>query len=407
VTEDIDRPWAAFRYRDFRLLWVTLLAGGVALWLRLLGTAQWLLEATGSPLVVGAIGAVQLAVQIPALLWGGTLADHIDRRRLVTLAGGVTGLALLTLGILDLAGALAPWMVFVAIAVTAGSQMLGNPSRAALAAASVPERQLVRAVSTDNATGNVAAIAGPLVFAAISTTAGLTATFLTGAALALLAAAVPLALRLRGTPETRSEGSTWRRTVEGLRYTARHPILPGLFLLDWGITVVSFYREILPVLALGMFAAGASATGVLGAANSTGAVAGALVAGLLAAWRAKGMLVLWASLAYALLLFGFAQATHLWAGAVLIALLGATDAVTVTVRHSTVMRTTPDAMRGRAYAVMILAAQTANNVGTIWVGFWAGAIGADDTILLGGVLSLLATLAIWRLWTPIRAYRAD
>jgi MFS family permease len=401
-----DRAWAAFRYRDYRLLWATLLTGGMVLWLRILGTAQWLLDETGSPIQVGFIGVVQLCVQIPALLWGGTLADRIDRKGLLVLANGTTTVLMFTLAMLDLHDLLAPWMLFLAIALTATSQMLANPSRAALSAISVPERHLMRAVSSDNATGNLAAIAGPLLFAALSVQAGITTAFFVAAGLGSAATLLPLALRLSGRVEGGREGSTLQQTLEGLRYVARHPILPGMFLLDTGITVVSFYREILPVLALGMFAAGASATGILGAANAAGAVAGALLAAVLAAYRAKGMLVLYASLAYGLILFGFAGATHLFVGALMIALLGLSDAITVTVRHSTVMLTTPDAMRGRAYAAMILAAQTANNLGTIWVGFWAGSIGAHRTILLGGVLSVLATLIIWRLWRPIRAYRS-
>jgi len=201
--------------------------------------------------------------------------------------------------------------------------------------------------------------------------------------------------------------STAHQTWEGLRYVARHPILPGLFLLDTGITVASFYREILPVLALGLFAGGASATGMLGAANSAGAIAGSFLALLLVGYRAKGMLVLYASLAYGFILFGFGTVTTLWAGILLIAALGAADAVTVAVRQTTVMLTTPDHMRGRAFALMILAAQTANNVGTIWVGVWAGAIGAGNTMVLGGVISIAATLVIWRFWRPIREFRSD
>jgi hypothetical protein len=64
-------------------------------------------------------------------------------------------------------------------------------------------------------------------------------------------------------------------------------------------------------------------------------------------------------------------------------------------------------MRGRAFALMILAAQTANNVGTIWVGAWAGAIGAANTMLLGGVISVALTLLIWGAWRPIRTFRSD
>ena len=58
------------RNRDYRLLWGLLVASSIALWLRILGTAQALLESEGDPWRVGLIGAIQLVVQIPALLWG-------------------------------------------------------------------------------------------------------------------------------------------------------------------------------------------------------------------------------------------------------------------------------------------------------------------------------------------------
>ncbi|HSG91795.1 MAG TPA: MFS transporter [Pseudomonadales bacterium] len=400
------RPWDIFRLADYRLLWCILLASGLGLWLRILGTAQWLLNDTGSAMMVGLIGVVQLVVQIPALLWGGTLADRIDRKRLMTGAHGITCSVMATLGVLNLLGALSPPLVYLGIALTAASQMFANPSRSALVAAVVPADRLMRAASTDNATGNTAAILGPLLFAALSVSIGLTAAFLTGAALSFTAMVLPRFVSAPGQAAEREAGSTLTQTIAGLRYVAKHPILPGLFLLDTGITVVSFYREILPVLALGMFAAGAEATGLLGAANSVGAVLGSFVALALAGYRAKGMLVLYATLAYALVLFAFGMSEHLWLGVVLIALIGAADSVTVTVRHTTVMLTTPDAMRGRAFSIMVLAAQTANNVGTIWVGYWAGAIGAGQSLALGGVLSLIATVLIGWWWRPIRTYRS-
>ena len=119
------------------------------------------------------------------------------------------------------------------------------------------------------------------------------------------------------------------------------------------------------------------------------------------------MLVLYASLAYAVFLFAFGVAQTLWFGLLMIALLGAADAVTVAVRHTTVMLSTPDEMRGRAFSLMFLAAYTANNIGTIWVGFWAGLIGAANSMLLGAGLAVLATLAIGYYWKPIRTFRSE
>ena len=404
------RPWHAFTYRDYRLLWAAMVSASIVVWLRILGTAQWLLEETGSATMVGLIGVVQLVVQIPALLWGGTLADRINRKLLIALANGTTALALLSLGLLSSADLLTVPMVYAGIALTATSQMLASPARSALVPIVIPERHLMLAASTDTASANGAAIAGPLLFAALAVSTGITTVFLVGAAIAAVSALLPLCIQAAGVAASVNDEpakSTVAQTAEGFRYVSKHPILPGLFLLDAGITTASFYREILPVLALGLFAGGASATGLLGAANSVGAVAGSFIALLFVRFRAKGMLVLYASFAYGVILLGFGLAQSLLLGMIMIALLGAADAVTVAVRQTTVMQTTPDHMRGRAFALMILAAQTANNVGTIWVGAWAGAIGAGNTMVLGGVISIMATVVIGRFWRPIRDFRSD
>ena len=400
---------AVFGYRDFVLLWLVLVASSIGSWLRILGTAQWLLDHTQSAWLVGVIGFVQLLVQTPALLWGGTLADRLDRKKLMVVSHCVTAVTLLILGMLLISGQLTSMWVYAGIALTAMSHVFASPSRSALIPVVIPERLLLSAASMDTASQNTAAIIGPLIFAAVAAAYGIDAVLILGSGLFAIAALVPLAIRVEGrvAPAERLDGSTWQQTREGLSYVSRHPILPGLFLLDIGITVVSFYRDILPVLALGLFAGGAVVSGYLGAANSVGAVVGSFAALLFVAYRAKGRLVLYASLAYALFLIGFGAAQHLWIGLLMIALLGAADAVTVAVRHTTVMMATPDHMRGRAFSAMYLAAYAANNLGTVWVGFWAGVIGAANSMLLGGVLAVLATLLIGWLWRPIWAFRSQ
>ena len=416
--------WAAFLYRDYRFLWLTLMAGSIIVWMRILGAAQWLLDETGSAWLVGMIGVVQLVVQIPTTLWAGTLADRVDRKRLMFVSHGISAITLLALGVLNHLSLATPMLIYGVVGITAGTYMLSSPARSALIPIIVRKEELMTAVSTDTASANVAAIVGPLIFALVAVAFDLTAVFMLAGGIALIASLAPLLIKATGrvtedkgteddaAPQKPSQKlsqkpSQLRQTIDGLQYVSRHPILPGLFLLDVGITTASFYREILPVLALGLFAGGASATGMLGAANSTGAIVGSFVALMLATYRAKGMLVLYASFVYGAILFLFGTASSLWLGLLAITLLGAADAVTVAVRQTTVMLTTPDAMRGRAFALMILAAQTANNTGTIWVGFWAGAVGAGNTMLMGGVISIAATALIWLFWRPIREFRSD
>jgi MFS family permease len=401
--------WNTFKYRDYRILWVILMTGGVASWLRILGFSQWLLDETGSPFLVGLIGIVQLVVQLPSTLWAGTLADRTDRKMILAAAHGITFIVLAFVATFNSTTSLTPGPIYLAIAIASGAQTLGSPSRAALIPGIFPEKEIMAAASTDTASQNLAAIIGPLLFAFVAVNWGLTEVFFTCAILCLPGFLGPFLLAVSGRTDEKSElpKSQITETLEGLNYVRKHPILPGLFLLDAAITTASFYREILPVIALGLFAAGASGTGFLGSANSAGAIIGGIAVLALTRIQAKGLIVLWASLAYGLFLLAFGLTNSLITGMILIALLGAADSVTVAVRVTTVMLTTPDKMRGRAFSLMYVAAQTSNNIGTIWVGFWAGLIGASSTMIMGGIISIAMTLLILLLWEPIRKYRSN
>src|SRR5690606_3775186 len=71
------RPWDAFRFRDYRFLWVAGFTSTVAMWMRILSTTQWITNETGTPAALAIVGVVQLLVQIPSLLYGGALSDKI------------------------------------------------------------------------------------------------------------------------------------------------------------------------------------------------------------------------------------------------------------------------------------------------------------------------------------------
>ncbi len=397
--------WAVFGFRDYRLLWGALVSHTMGQQLRLLVTAFWLFEETGSAATLGILGVIQLVVQIPALLYGGTFADRFDRKRLMMLTQTVTLATMVILALLISADQLEPWHVYVASAITGVTTVFGQPAGRALTAMVVPRTHLMHAVTNNNINQQLGTVAAPLLFALVAETIGLGATFWLTVVAIGPSVALPVMIAASGRPEGAVGGSMLRSIAEGFRFVIRHPILPGLFLLDTGITVVSFYRQVLPAIARGIFRGGAGATGVLTSANSAGAVGGAFLVLWLANYRAKGMMVLYATIAYSLLLFAFGSASSLLLGAIVIAGLGAADSVSVTMRQSTVQLTTPDHMRGRTLSFTTLSAQTANNVGTIWVGFMSAWIGEGDTMLLGGVLSLLATLVIWRTVRGIREYR--
>ena len=399
-------PWAVFAYRDFSLMWAGGVAMAVAMTLRTLVSMQWLYEETGSAAQLGLLGAVQL-VQMPVVLYGGTLADSIDRKKLMAATQAVAFAMLLMLTLISLSGSLAPWHIFAVTGVSGVVNLLGGSARPAMLPRVVPRELLVHAITTQSVTFQVAAIVAPILFWQLFDVFGVTISFAVATVIALVSVATPLALRVSGMPEGGSVRAPVSALKEGYGFVLGHRLLPGLFLLDIGVTVVSFYRMLFPVLADQLYGLGASGTGLLNAANAFGSILGTFVVFLTDRVSRKGVLVLGATLAYAVLLFAFGFNRVFLLGLVIVALLGGTDAVGQTMRQAITQLTTPDKLLGRASSAQSLAAMGANNLGQIEVGVLSGAIGAGNTMLLGGMIAVMVVLAVWRYVPGLSRYRYD
>ena len=378
----------------------------ITMQLRMLVSGVWLYEETGSGLQLGLLGVVQLAVQLPAILYGGTLADQIDRKKLMAYTQAVSFVFISIMVGLIATDNLRPWHIYAVTAILGVASVLGSPARSALTANVVPKTHLMHAVTTNTATFQVGAVVAPLAFAVAITTLGFTATFAATAVFALPSVILPLMIKAPGKPVSLGpSGSVLKRMWEGFVYVKSHPILPGLYIMDVGVTIFSFYRQILPLIADRMYKAGAGAVGVLTAANSVGGVMGTFAVLFLTGYRAKGMLVVYATLAYAVLLIAFGFSTFLWIGLIVVIGLGATDAIGMATRQTTVQLTTEDNMRGRAVSFSSVSAMSANNLGTFEVGYMSDAIGAGQTMILGGVVAIIVIIIVWHFVKGIREYR--
>ena len=383
---------------------------------RILTFGVWLYQETGSGLQLGLLGLVQLAVQMPSNLFGGAFADQLDRRKLIAFTQSFSFFLIGLSTILFITDNLKPWHIYSMVGILGLTSTLGAPARSALTANVIPSSHMMHAVTSNTATFQISMILTPLLFSSTIELIGLEGAFLTAVIFSIPATIFPLFVRLKynidGNKNTQKT-SMIKRIYEGFKFVKNHPILPGLYALDIGVTVVSFYREIMPLIVDKLFRQGPWAIGPLSAANSLGGVAGSFLVLSLANYRSKGMLVLYATGTYALLLFAFGSIQYLdlntifilTIGSVIIAGLGATDAIGMTTRQTTVQLTTPDNMRGRAVSFHSFCAMGANNIGTFHVGFMSSRIGAGNTMILGGVVSICVVLAIFKFVSGLRNYR--
>lgn len=403
-----------FMLRDYRLLWATnatVFCGRILIKMAVL---QWLYERTGSSMMLGGLGLINLVTQIPSILFGGVLADEVDRRRLVSCMQAMAAVTCATTWALDASAVLEPWHLYVATGALAISSRLEASARNALTPLVVPAKSVQRAVSTNVLTDNVGEMLAPALFWAATVGRSLRPVFVLAALAYAVAAVLPLLIRAdcRSQPPTTDEPSQRsalarsrvRSCVEGLQYIFHHPLLPGLYVLDWGMTVFTFYRELFPIFAATLMQTRPSwlslrgTVSLLTALNFAGGICGSFITFFMQENPFKGRQVLYATVVYGAFCVAFGASPSWWLAALAVFGAGAADAVGMTVRKTIIGVSTPQHLQGRAAAGHSLAAQSANSLGQVYVASACTIIGPGPTLVLGGCLTWFATAgAAWRI----------
>ncbi|MFJ4186497.1 MFS transporter [Kitasatospora sp. NPDC089509] len=391
-------PWRSSR--DFRLTWtsgtITLL-GSV---FTMTAVPLQIAHLTGSPLAVGAVGAVELVPTVLFGLYGGVLADRADRRT-VALA---TEVALALLSALLLANALlgtpALWPLYLAAGLAAAIQGLQQPSVEAMIPRLVPPEQLVAAGALLSLRWSIGGVVGPAAAGLLIATAGVPAAYLVDLATFLLS--IALLARVRPVPSSRdAEAPAWHEFTEGVRYAARRPDLLGTYLADLGATVFALPTALFPFLAQELDAEWA--LGLLYSASAAGSLAAAATGGWTGRVHRHGRLVLLSAALVGAATAAAAVAPGLWTVLLCLAVAGGGHWIGDTFRSAIWNRSVPDELRGRTAGLELMIGSAGPALGDLRAGGLAAgrgiraALGTGGLLCLGGSAVLTAALpALWR-----------
>jgi len=213
-------------------------------------------------------------------------------------------------------------------------------------------------------------------------------------------------MRTSGVPEGERRKVNLKSIFEGIEFIWVQRIILSLFLLDFGVTLVGFYKPILPIFTADVFNMGAAGLGILYGAPSAGAIIGSIILLMLGNVNRMGVLVVAAALVFAgcLALLGLSSSFWLAVGATF--LLGFTDSVSVAIRPTVVQLLAPDGMLGRASSLITAFAQATNGLGAVLAGFAAQQVGAPNALLLGSALCFVMILGICLAIPQLWRYRS-
>ncbi|WP_031034493.1 MFS transporter [Streptomyces sp. NRRL F-5650] len=406
------RRWAMdtrpLRRPAYRRLWSSTVVTAVGSQLTAVAVPKQIYDITGSSAWVGAASLAGLVPLVVFALWGGAVADTVDRRKLLLITN--TGIAVTSLlfWIQAVTGLESVAALMLLLALQQAFWGLNSPARSASIARLVPEDELPAANALGSTVMQTGQVVGPLLAGALIPLIGLPELYLVDAlALCVTVWAVhrlPALPPLAG-PAVRRAGV--REVVAGFRYIAGHKVLLLSFLADIVAMVLGMPRALFPQLAAETYAPWGEglALGLLFAAIPVGAVAGGLFSGTFSRARRHGWMVIGAVVVWGAAITGFGLSGSLWLAVAFLAVAGVADMVSMVFRGAILLSAATDEMRGRMQGVFTVVVAGGPRLADVLHGGAGSAFGAREAVAGGGLLVVAVMLALAAAMPALRRYR--
>jgi MFS family permease len=384
------------RYRHFRRLWAGQVISGMGSQLTLVAVSFQAYSLTHSTLVVGLIGLAQLFPLLAGALWGGTLADAMDRRKVlvltqVAMAAAVGGLAANA----SLAHP-AVWPLFVCSGAGAGLQGIDWPARRAALPMLVEERDVTAAIALQTTIQQLALVAGPALAGVLIATIGLGAVY--GIDVASYGFALVAALLLPAlVPQGGGTPMGFRSMTEGFRHLRGQKLLSATYWIDLNAMIFGMPRAVFPALGAGLFGGGAGVVGLLYAAPGAGSLVGSLFTGWCSRVRHQGRAIAACVTIWGVTIALFGIIPVLWIGLTLLALAGAADVVSAVFRQAVQQRAVPEHLQGRLSGTFFAVVAGGPRLGDAETGVAAAIGGPQFAVWSGGLACVVGVgVLLWR-----------
>lgn len=343
-------------------------------------------ELTKSSFLVGLLGAVQLVPLVIAGLYGGALADSMDRRRILI----VSECLLIVVTLLMMANCFLPTpSVLVLFVLAACSSILSGfhrPSMEAIVPQIVSQKDYSAVAALSSLRYAVSAVAAPALAGVLIANYGLVSTYIIDA-LTYLVALWSLWSMAPVVAPSSGEAANWQSIKNGFDYAVRQPVILGTYLIDIAAMLFAMPMALYPAMAEAW--GGASAAGWLYAALPMGAMVVALFSGFADRVRRQGAAVVVSAVLWGVFIVALAFSGQLYLAVICLALAGAADGVSAIYRQTLWNSIIPANLRGRLAGLNMLSYMVGPLIGNARAGAMASMGGNFFSIFTGGVLCVL------------------
>jgi MFS family permease len=401
TTTETPQPrtrWGRFgplQNRDFRLYWAGACVSFVGSWVQIVAMGLLVYRLTGSKAALGLIGLAGGLPTTALMLFGGVIADRVNKRSLVLMTQSIFAATAFTLAALTWTGHIRIWHIVALSFVNGLTFAADGPARQAMLYDLVGKEELASGVALQSAAFNVARVVGPaggsLLYAGLGPEWCFLVNGLSFAAIITAIFSIRTDLRRRG----EMQGSVWVGFLEGLRHLRSNRLMRSVVSLTAVTSIFAFsaYSTLMPALAREMLdiPENDSRYGLLFSAIGIGSLTGALMVGRFAAKGRRGLLMITGAGTFAVGLFGLSQARNLWLAAAMFMVIGLSAISQLATANTLTQSLAPERLRGRAVSTHMFAMAGLQPVGAFLAGNVAQHWGVPRMLMLGAsVLALFA-----------------
>jgi MFS family permease len=397
----IYRTFVSLGYRDYRLVWLGSVTEHLGEWMEMVALLWLVHELTGSPLMLTVVGSCRYIPMIVFPIFGGMVADMMDRRRLLIFA--LLGAAFLSiiLAILVKTGTVAIWHLIVLALLSGVTTSFNHPARQSIVPNLVPKEHLLNAISLDSASVQASRFIATPIAGYLIASYGVVPVFGFRAIGALLAICWLGFVKIRLLPPATTK-APWRNVIEGFKYVRGSMLLLSmvpLYLLP--MLTQNTYSNFLPIFAHDILKIGPAGHGLLQSAPGLGALASLIGLASLASHRVNGSLLFIGSgiLGVGFILFSVSQWTFL--SLFLLVIIGGMVTSFMTINTALIQSHVSDVMRGRVMSLREIALGL-GPTGSLIFGAIAEQSSVSFSLQLLGSLCIAVSFSLFYLLPKVR-----
>ena len=397
--------------RAYRHLWAGGALSSVGSNLISVAVALQVFDLTQSTLKVGFVGLAALIPLIGFGLYGGSIVDAYDRRRVLVVTQIGLTLVGATLAVLSITETANEQLLYLLVGVQSAFFAVHNPARRAVIPVMLPQELLPAANALSSLAMGVSLAVGPVVAGVLVDVAGYGWAY-SVEALLMVAAMVLLTTLPPLPPEGEGRRAGLRSVLEGLAYLRSRPTVGMTFVADMFAMVLAMPRVLFPAIGALNIGGGATTVGILVGGIAVGTLAGGLFSGRLGRVNRQGRAIVISVVFWGLFVAAFGLVVLaspgpgpggsanglLWPATALLAAAGVADTISAVFRTTILQVETPDALQGRLQGVFIVVVAGGPQLGTLVLGAVAEQTGEAWAAILGGVACAVGVVvvALWQ-----------